>query len=584
MKVSLDEPVFEWKCRGWNCLLFWMKWFWTKVFLDESVFGWKCFWMKVFLDEFFFCNLDQSVPNRRWRFSLARHGASGALRNGGAKTAPLLERFPLGAATTVTPAWTGPWLRLDLGPARYRESWFNRCFQPIVAVSLDVPGARATAVGLRVAPSRLVFPARCCCGGFWAATHFPPPRSPSSMSLDSFGVSVDCWANRHNCVTLAALTFMRECLCFTTMRNTNFRWWCWSSSFLLLSGLPTKAEIFKGSLRLVCQASNLRFLEWSKSFFEWRNDKSRDAQQQGDGKHQRTLLIMRASDLWVLVSESLVRLDMRVASPRSAQPFPTGLEEFWCAGPDQARRARCLSSQFRMARVLHTCACDACTSKFVSEECSDVRLWQVAQALFRLRTVSDMRLWPMHKRVPAGTVHALHQGCVRFPRVTPENLSRQHLSENQPKNAQKAAGARQHLSDDIDVDQCTDCTVPLLYVVGFQVGRLYAQCWKCFNVWPFLGRMRREAVSRMNREAWEWRCIITRPSKASPWWMDPSSYRCLKTPEIHIAWVLANLRQRQHCVDCRLGHHMCRFVDPSTWAVCMPIVGRNLVCGLSSNT
>ena len=74
MKVSLDETVFGWKCHwmnpfldesviGWNCLLFWMKWFWTKVFLDESVFGWKCFWMKVFLDEFFFCNLDESVPN-----------------------------------------------------------------------------------------------------------------------------------------------------------------------------------------------------------------------------------------------------------------------------------------------------------------------------------------------------------------------------------------------------------------------------------------------------------------------------------------------------------------------------------------
>ena len=69
------------------------------------------------------------LPSRcRWRISLARLGASGALRNGGAKTAPLLERFPLGAATTVTPAWTGPWLRLDLGPARYRECWFHRCF------------------------------------------------------------------------------------------------------------------------------------------------------------------------------------------------------------------------------------------------------------------------------------------------------------------------------------------------------------------------------------------------------------------------------------------------------------------------
>ena len=132
------------------------------------------------------------LPSRcRWQISLARHGASGASRNRGAKTAPFLERFPLGAATSVTPAWTGPWLRLDLGPARYRECWFHRCFQPIVAISLDVTGARATAVGLRVAPSRLVSPARCCCGGFWAATHLHP-RSPSFMSLDSFGVSVDC--------------------------------------------------------------------------------------------------------------------------------------------------------------------------------------------------------------------------------------------------------------------------------------------------------------------------------------------------------------------------------------------------------
>ena len=26
-------------------------------------------------------------------------------------------KIPLGAAATVTPAWTGPWLRLNLGPA-----------------------------------------------------------------------------------------------------------------------------------------------------------------------------------------------------------------------------------------------------------------------------------------------------------------------------------------------------------------------------------------------------------------------------------------------------------------------------------
>ena len=127
----------------------------------------------------------------------------------------------------------------------------------------------------------------------------------------------------------------------------------------------------------------------------------------------------------------------------------------------------------------------------------------------RLRTVSDMRPWRMHKHAlrqscerfgyrPVGPVRALHQSCERVPQVTPEKLSRQHLSENQPENVRKAAGARQHLSEDTDVDQCTGCTVNLLYAVCFQVGRLYAQCWKCFNVWPYLGRIRRVAASRIN--------------------------------------------------------------------------------------
>ena len=194
--------------------------------------------------------------------------------------------------------------------------------------------------------------------------------------------------------------------------------------------------------------------------------------------------------------------------------------------PDQARRARCLSSQFRIARVLQTCACDECTNRFASEEgfrltlwqaqqassClrtfrpksvgeSDVRLWQVAQAGSCLRAVSDVRLWRMHKQVLVGTVHALRQSCERFPRGTLEKLSRQHTAENQPEYDWKAAGARQHLSDDTDVDQCTGCAVELLYVVRFQVGRLCAQCWTCLNVWPFARRTRREAASRMSREA-----------------------------------------------------------------------------------
>ena len=40
------------------------------------------------------------------------------------------------------------------------------------------------------------------------------------------------------------------------------------------------------------------------------------------------------------------------------------------------------------------------------------------------------------------------------------------------------------------------------FVVLFHVGRLHAQCWKSFIVWPFVGRIRREAVSVTSREAW----------------------------------------------------------------------------------
>ena len=75
------------------------------------------------------------------------------------------------------PAWTGPWLRLDLGLVRYRECRFHRSSQPMVAIFLDVTGARATAVGLRVTPSRLVSPARCCCGFFGLPPICTSPQS-----------------------------------------------------------------------------------------------------------------------------------------------------------------------------------------------------------------------------------------------------------------------------------------------------------------------------------------------------------------------------------------------------------------------
>ena len=100
---------------------------------------------------------------------------------------------------------------------------------------------------------------------------------------------------------------------------------------------------------------------------------------------------------------------------------------------------------------------------------SNLRLWQNAQASSRQKRVSDMRLWRIHKQFLS--VHALRQSCERFwrptsvpctlfskavsdflevhsrcTRETLEELSRQHISENQPEYVRKAAGARQHLS------------------------------------------------------------------------------------------------------------------------------------------
>ena len=84
----------------------------------------------------------------------------------------------------------------------------------MVAISLDVTGARATAVGLRVTPSRLVSPARCCCGAFG----LPPiclSRSPSSMSLEQlWGLGRLLSELTQLCVTAACDRYTRECLCF----------------------------------------------------------------------------------------------------------------------------------------------------------------------------------------------------------------------------------------------------------------------------------------------------------------------------------------------------------------------------------
>ena len=52
----------------------------------------------------------------------------------------------------------------------------------------DVMEAPATAVGLQVVPSWLVSPARCCCGGFWAATYLPL-HAQSRLGLDGLSAN-----------------------------------------------------------------------------------------------------------------------------------------------------------------------------------------------------------------------------------------------------------------------------------------------------------------------------------------------------------------------------------------------------------
>ena len=54
--------------------------FWMKVSLDEPVFGWKCFWMSFF----FFCNLDESVRT----LSVVHFLISGFLKSAGVAPLP----------------------------------------------------------------------------------------------------------------------------------------------------------------------------------------------------------------------------------------------------------------------------------------------------------------------------------------------------------------------------------------------------------------------------------------------------------------------------------------------------------------
>ena len=81
-----------------------------------------------------------------------------------------------------------------------------------MAISLDVTGAWATVVGLRDSPSRLVSPARCCCGAFG----LPPICLRCSLFLMSLE---QLWGLGRLLSELTQLCaacdrYTRECLCF----------------------------------------------------------------------------------------------------------------------------------------------------------------------------------------------------------------------------------------------------------------------------------------------------------------------------------------------------------------------------------
>ena len=108
-------------------------------------------------------------------------------QSGGANAAPLFElshcRYPGEDWALVE---TGPW------PSLISRVLVSPKFPADLAISLDVSGARATEVGLRVTPSRLVSLARCCCGGFLGCHPTASLQSVFRCPLSSFRVSVDC--------------------------------------------------------------------------------------------------------------------------------------------------------------------------------------------------------------------------------------------------------------------------------------------------------------------------------------------------------------------------------------------------------
>ena len=94
------------------------------------------------------------------------HGTVPAVHQNAANGAPLLE-LPHWARLRPLPQRTR--LVENLNPASMRVRWFHGSCRN--GLPPEITGARATEVGLRFTPSRLVSLASMLLGGFWAATY-----------------------------------------------------------------------------------------------------------------------------------------------------------------------------------------------------------------------------------------------------------------------------------------------------------------------------------------------------------------------------------------------------------------------------
>ena len=153
----------------------------------------------------------------------------------------------------------------------------------------------------------------------------------------------------------------------------------------------------------------------------------------------------------------------------------------------------------------HTCACDECTSKFclrVYQTCacdkklehdrlkcvSHMRLWRMHKhvfvgrvfrrtlvasctSMFSFRTVSDMRLWPNTSGFPLDQYTLFTMAVSDFFELHPRNSYDSICRKTSQRMLRRRLVHDSTCRTTQTVDQCTGYTVPLLYVVGLQVGR-----------------------------------------------------------------------------------------------------------------